>query len=533
MEKNKNIIIGFHSGHDCSYCILENGVPIIHEELERITRLKEGNGDGLKLFLDRNPNLKDENLTYSHCFHCDGNAKTSAVRSLGDENLFDNMVENNDYYEVGHHLSHAAHAYYSSRFNNSLIISLDSGGWDINSQNDPQISSVAVYRGKDNKISPTALYPIHQLCVGPVWAESLEPLFGLSSGPPKGNQAGTIMAMAAIGKYSAFEEIFYNSFLTINNFKSYHPEIVEYINQHEDNKYNVAKGIQKATEAIIKDIVKMYIKPEDKTICFTGGVSLNSVCMGKISEWFPQIEEVFIPIVPYDGGLSIGSAQYVYHHIQNNPKLSNDNYFKPYLGINYSKEVVNNAIEEFKDKIIIRKKNDSEVIKLLSNNNIVSIFNEKSESGRRALGNRSILADPRSNNMKDLINEKVKHRQWFRPFAPSILKEEVSNWFEYEVDSPYMGVVVPFKIKKRDKVPAVVHLDGTGRLQTVSEDINKWYYNFLKLWHKESGVPILLNTSFNDREPIVETPTDAIKCYLGTNIDYLYFPEHNILINKR
>ena len=137
MKKDKNIIIGFHSGHDCSYCILENGVPIIHEELERITRLKEGNGDGLKLFLDRNPNLKEENLTYSHCFHCDGKSKSSAVRSLGDENLFDNMVENNDYYEVGHHLSHAAHAYYSSRFNNTLIISLDSGGWDINSQNDP------------------------------------------------------------------------------------------------------------------------------------------------------------------------------------------------------------------------------------------------------------------------------------------------------------------------------------------------------------------------------------------------------------
>ena len=96
-----------------------------------------------------------------------------------------------------------------------------------------------------------------------------------------------------------------------------------------------------------------------------------------------------------------------------------------------------------------------------------------------------------------------------------------------------MGVVVPFKKEKRNKVPAVVHLDGTGRLQTVSEDINKWYYNFLKLWYKESGVPILLNTSFNDREPIVETPIDAIKCYLGTNIDYLYFPEHNILINKK
>ena len=135
--------------------------------------------------------------------------------------------------------------------------------------------------------------------------------------------------------------------------------------------------------------------------------------------------------------------------------------------------------------------------------------------------------------MKDLINKKVKHRQWYRPFAPSILREDVKNWFKKDVDSPYMSFVIPFRDEVKDKVPAVVHLDGTGRLQTVTKESNKWYYNFIKKWKNKTGVPILLNTSFNDREPIVETPEHAVNCFMGTNIDYLYFSDHNILINKK
>jgi len=179
-----------------------------------------------------------------------------------------------------------------------------------------------------------------------------------------------------------------------------------------------------------------------------------------------------------------------------------------------------------------RNTSDSDVIELICQQNIISVFGGGSESGRRALGNRSILCDPRSPDMKDIINEKVKHRQWFRPFAPSILREEVKNWFVRDIDSPYMSMVLHYKEEVKDKVPAVVHLDGSGRLQTVTKNDNKWYYNFIKKFKKETGVPILLNTSFNDREPIVETPEHAINCFMGTNIDYLYFYEYGILISK-
>ena len=191
------------------------------------------------------------------------------------------------------------------------------------------------------------------------------------------------------------------------------------------------------------------------------------------------------------------------------------------------------TIDNNSDKVVAKVVTGDDVVQLLNDQKIVAVFGGGSESGRRALGNRSILADPRNKDMKDTINKKVKHRQWFRPFAPSILREEVSNWFVKDVDSPYMSFVLKFKESVKDKVPAVVHFDDTARLQSVTENDNPWYYNFIKKWYNVSGVPILLNTSFNDREPICETPEHAINCFLGTDIDYLYFRDYNILISKK
>ena len=166
------------------------------------------------------------------------------------------------------------------------------------------------------------------------------------------------------------------------------------------------------------------------------------------------------------------------------------------------------------------------------NKQIISVFGGGSESGRRALGNRSILADPRHAETKDIVNEKVKHRQWFRPFAPSILRDHVKDWFVHDVDSPYMSIALKFKEGMGEKVPAVLHHDYTARLQTVSKEDNEWYYNFIDKFREKTGVPIVLNTSFNDREPIVETPEHGLDCFLRTNIDYLYFRDYGILVSK-
>ena len=166
------------------------------------------------------------------------------------------------------------------------------------------------------------------------------------------------------------------------------------------------------------------------------------------------------------------------------------------------------------------------------NKKIISVFGGGSESGRRALGNRSILADPTHAETKDIVNEKVKHRQWFRPFAPSVLRDYVKDWFIHDADSPYMNIAMKFKDGMSEKVPAVVHFEDTARLQTVSKEDNEWYYNFIDKFRIRTGVPIVLNTSFNDREPIVETPEHALDCFLRTNIDYLYFRDYSILVSK-
>tara|TARA_Y100001938_G_scaffold133942_1_gene193864 strand:- start:1129 stop:1884 length:756 start_codon:yes stop_codon:yes gene_type:complete len=249
-------------------------------------------------------------------------------------------------------------------------------------------------------------------------------------------------------------------------------------------------------------------------------------------DWYPQIENIYVCPVPYDAGLAIGAAQYVYHHELGQPRVHWHNNATPYLGRKYSRQEILNAIKGSGLHCEDSFSSDSAAKLLSEEDNIISVFAGGSESGRRALGNRSILADPRSPKMKDIINEKVKHRQWFRPFAPSILREEVSNWFEKDIDCPYMTAVIKFKDSVKDKVPAVVHLDGTGRLQTVTEKDNPWYYNFIKKFKEYSGVPIVLNTSFNDREPIVETPEHAIACFSQTDIDYLYFADEELLVKK-
>ena len=268
-----------------------------------------------------------------------------------------------------------------------------------------------------------------------------------------------------------------------------------------------------------------------KNLCLSGGVILNSVFTGKLWEFFPQLKNIYVTPTPHDGGLCIGAAQYVWHNVLDNPRNFWKGSFTPYLGETYSEVEVAEAIVSSGLSVENDVKLDK-IVDLLEQQKIISVFSKGSESGRRALGNRSILADPRSTDMKDKVNEKVKHRQWFRPFAPSILREEVSNWFVRDVDSPYMSFCIKLKEKAIKKVPAINHFDNTARLQTVTEDSNENYFNLLSKWFERTGCPILLNTSFNDREPICETPEHAVNCYNGTDIDYLYFSDYEILVHK-
>ena len=430
-----------------------------------------------------------------------------------------------------------------------MIITIDGSGtdkvdWkdcekDVDELNPNEYFSTAFtfWKGKDLDIEPIERIPMTTLTLGSPWRIYTREIFGLSSGHPHGLAAGTVMAMAAPGDPNKYWKDFYNAFKaggggpsqhTMNNCKKFKP-IAE---RSEQDTFDIAAGLQYATERILQPIISDYIKTYNPiNICFSGGVILNSVIMGKMFDWTNN-KNIFVDPVPYDAGLAIGAARYAYHHILEKPRIKDHTKNgSPYLGVPYNEDNIRKALD--RDDCIIRQANDEEVLDLLSQQNIISVFHGGAESGRRALGNRSILADPRDSNMKSLINKKVKHRQWYRPFAPSILREDVDKWFIRDIDSPYMSFVLPFKEEVKNKIPAVVHLDGTGRLQTVTKESNNWYYNFIKKWKNKTGVPILLNTSFNDREPIVETPKHAINCFMGTDIDYLYFSDYNILVSKK
>ena len=536
-------ILGLMSSHDCSFCILEDGIPIMHAELERYIRKKEPEGDPFAFFQEVCEEEDIDEIAVCHGFvkHMRENFPT------GFEQLEKYMTEKNIKAHVtGHHQSHAANAFYSSNFDEALIVTLDGGGLDLNIQDQIVATSFTVWEGVGKKISSCHIVPSSHLNIGFAWQRVTKLVFGLSNGYPRGNQAGTVMAMACMGNPNKYLDYFQKfEFLNEcyrlddigndeNSDKRFDFKMMrEIASRSEQDAFDVAAALQKATETKVKHLFDQLVaKTDKKNLCLSGGVVLNSVMTGKLYDWYgSKFENIYICPVSYDAGLSIGCAQYVWHEIKENPRIKWEDNATPFLGEIYDSERIANAIDN--DKLVSKKTTVEEVIELLADQNIVSVFSGPSESGRRALGNRSILADPRQANMKDIINEKVKHRQWFRPFAPSILRERVSDWFEMDIDSPYMSFVINFKEEVRDKVPAVVHFDGTARLQTVTEKDNKWYYNFLKKWEEKTGVPIILNTSFNDREPIVETPEDAVNCFMGTNIDYLYFVDEQLLVSKK
>ena len=324
------------------------------------------------------------------------------------------------------------------------------------------------------------------------------------------------------------QTIFSKKFGTL--FKDYSPHKME-----DDFKADLAASAQKVFEFFLLKIFDYIKKNFDyKNLVFAGGCALNSKANRLIYEK-KYFENIFIPYAPGDGGGSIGAALYI-----NNIKYKNkcNNLKSPYLGSDYNDidfKKIKNKLENHKcsTKFYVQKDQDyyDDISKLLSEKKIVGFFNGKIEFGARALGNRSILADPSNPDVKNLINEKIKKRESFRPFAPSILFEEKKYWFNNDLDNPYMSLIEKIKTEKKEIVPGVVHVDDTCRLQTVTRKNNEVFYNLLSAFKNLTGIPMLLNTSFNENEPIVNSPDDAINCFVRTDMDALII--ENIMIKKK
>lgn len=296
--------------------------------------------------------------------------------------------------------------------------------------------------------------------------------------------------------------------------------------EHKD----LAASVQRMTELVLFHMLNhLHKKTGLDSVCIAGGVAQNSVANGKITRNTP-FKNVYIPSAGHDAGISMGAGMYTHHQHLNLPRI--EPIFSAYTGSHFS-----NA--EIKEILIAKNINfnfveDADLYDQVSdcmiNGGVVGWMSGRAEFGPRALGGRSILADPRRLDAKELLNSKIKRRESFRPFAPSILKEYVSEFFELDEPVPFMEKVFPIKKEKQQLIPAVTHVDGTGRLQTVDKAIAPRYYQLIDTFRKKTGVPILLNTSFNENEPIVNTPEEALNCFLRTNMDMLVL--ENYIITK-
>ena len=573
--------------HDSAACILKDGKIIAAAQEERFTRkkhdpnyphnaiefvLKYANlklSEVDKIVFFEKPFLKFERLLETYVAFAPKGfvsfAKAMPIwikEKLFQKNLLFNKLKQHDQnyksdqniFFSDHHLSHAASAFFPSPFDEAVVLTADGvGEWAT--------TTVAV--GKNNELeikkeihfphSLGLLYSAFTYYTGFKVNSGEYKLMGLA---PYGNpiyedKVKQLLDLKEDGTFRLNQKYFsYATGLTMTNKnfdklfgqKPRNPKNEKITQFHMD----VASSIQKVTEEIMINLVKSIRKEYGiKNLCLAGGVALNCVANGKILKE-KIFDNIWIQPAAGDAGGSLGAALALWHIDLGNKRSvdPNDNMKGSYLGPEYNQDEIENDLKiagaNFEtlnyDELI------DKTAQLLSNEKAIGWFQGRMEFGPRALGSRSILGDPRSDKMQKNLNLKVKYRESFRPFAPSILREDLSTWFDMNVDSSYMLLVANInsdkKIEmtneqknlfgidklnvKRSKIPAVTHVDYSARVQTVTKNINNRYYDLISKFKEKTGCPVIINTSFNVRgEPIVNTPTDAFNCFMGTELDYL------------
>ena len=464
------------------------------------------------------------------------------------------LKSDNNIYFSDHHLSHAASAFFPSPFDEAVVLTADGvGEWAT--------TTVAV--GKNNQLdikkeihfphSLGLLYSAFTYFVGfkinsgeyklmglapygnPIYCDKIEKLIDIKND-------GTFRLNQSYFNYATGLTMTNNKFNSLFGANPRDPKN-EKINQfHMD----IACSIQKVTEKIMLQLARSIRKEYNiKNLCLAGGVALNCVANGKILKE-KIFENIWIQPAAGDAGGSLGAALALWHIEKGNKRYINpdDDMSGSYLGPSYKQEEIEKELKKLGANFKVLNYEDliNQTSEKISTGNAVGWFQGRMEFGPRALGARSILGDPRSEKMQKNLNLKVKYRESFRPFAPSVLKDDVSNWFELKTESPYMLLVADVnsnkKIQmtekekklfgidklniKRSEIPAVTHVDYSARIQTVSENTNKPYYDLIQKFKEKTGCPVIVNTSFNVRgEPIVNTPTDAFNCFMGTDLDNL------------
>ena len=572
-------ILGLNAYHgDSAACIFKDGELIAAIEEERIRRVKHWAGfpiESIKFCLkecgisimdidyitiSRDPSAN----IYKKVTHSLKNAvsfkvlkdrlkNTRKVNSIKQElsNAF-SIKESEikaEVHNIEHHRAHMASAFFASPFKESAILSIDGFG-DFTS------TMIGIGKGKKIEVLDSVIYP-HS--VG-VFYTAFTQYLGFEN---YGDEY-KVMGLSPYGKPTLVEKVKdviifkSNGLFEINKKYFKHPK--EGVSMSWENgdpfiesiysnymievfgtprvkggkltqyHMDLAASIQKVTEDLIFYILNhLQRRTGLKNICIAGGVAQNSVANGKILD-NTSFEEMYIPPAGHDAGTAIGSALWLYNHIQSNDRI------KPMKHSFFGSQFSDKEIEGFlkSENVEYKRYNDSElndkVSDCLIDAGVVGWFQGRAEFGPRALGHRSIIADPTRDDAKEVLNLKIKRREAFRPFAPSILKEFVIEFFEKVDEVPFMEKVFKIKEDKRVLLSAVTHVDGSGRLQTVDKDVDPKYYGLIHAFYQKSGVPILLNTSFNENEPIVNTPAEAYACFARTKMDMVVMG--NIVVER-
>ena len=429
---------------------------------------------------------------------------------------------------VPHHLAHAASAYFPSGFDRAAILTVDGIG-------EAAGSMLAKAVGTHIRSVETFEYP-HSL--GFVW-EVVCGYLGFSM-----YDASKLMGLAAYGNPEAFSRAFQSIIRVGEEDYAVDPEAIgfqsakssqietllgppryegsEILQRHAD----IAAALQAATNAAVMALVRRVKRkvPFGK-LCFAGGVALNCVTNGLVRQ-SGEFSDVFIPSAPHDAGTAIGAAFVV--HCAKQKSLPERGNSSPYLGPAFDRREILAAVKSAGFTPRRSKAPARDAADMIADGKIVAWFQGRMEFGPRALGNRSLLADPRRPDMRDILNRRVKHREDFRPFAPSVMAERADEWFEigaHSTSHEFMLFACPVKAEQRDRIPAVVHHDGSARLQLVRPESNPQFHELISCFFARTGVPLVINTSFNDSEPIVCTPADAIVTFRKSGIDALFMDD--------
>jgi len=548
------------AGHNSSVCLLKNGEIVFFIEEERLTGNKAENMPLFALLkIKEYTNKLDYFIMDDSNRRIDENPYVRLAQKLG-------LIPRNgskalvDPQNMVHHQSHAASAFYNSGFDKAVCVIVDCAGagklrnesWtDKIFDLDLQTTHIGMNAGVETESIYVMEYPAKsELLYKRIYNPNLslpyvidqyafEPYIGpgllysalsVSLGHSS-LECGKAMGLSSYGKpdnlihpiyredglvdrnlHTTDKMVFYKA--RLNNFEKY---------KEEDWCY----AIQKGTEQYVLNLILNAIETSGcKNVVLGGGYMLNCVANYEYLKHLPEGTNLYIDPPSSDAGLSLGLAKYYYNkHYPSAPKKQETFYVGPEPDYNF-----NLPKNEFDSKIV----SYADIANLLVDGNIVAMYQGRSEAGPRALGNRSILFDPRVKDGKDIVN-KVKNREWYRPFAGTILKETVHEWFDMRGldESPFMMYAVDVIEDKKDLIPSIVHVDGTCRVQTVTPEQNLHYYNLISEFNKLTNVPILFNTSFNlAGDPLVETMEDALETLRKSEIKYLYLPERDELICK-